>query len=334
MLKILGLTNNHSKGYEYTKRLNSTRNKNSSTKSSKKELSQRANDSTAKKKTRKKNSSKKNSDIYSYKYLQQKALNYIKAPIVNNINYNNNIINATNSNNKSKIKLVSTICLNKNNKNKNKKSIHKRKSIDEQSIQMNKMTNLTTEKKIKEIKIKSNFNLSYVNLFLNKNNNKNKSNNNNDIQNQTTIENNTRMSTVSNITRYKPTIFDEDNYDNYDISREKNKSFLDSISKGIYHRKKLKIFNSSSMEKRPRKQKTIESIEISFSPKVFINKFQPYMNQEQKGLNDINEEKNMINVEESQYELLKALKEKNIKSMIELKKYIVSSIKNNKLDMF
>ena len=277
MLKILGLTNNYSKGYEYSKRLNSTRNKNSSKKStkskipsSKKELSKFANDSTAKKKSRNKNStknsSKKNKNINSYQYIQQKALNYINAPVVNNIN--NNIIN-TNSNNKNKIKLISSICLNKNRKN-----IHKRKRVDDQSIKIN---NLTADKKIKEIKIKSNFNLSYINLFVNKS-----SNNNNDIQNQTTIGNNTRMATVSNINGNIANTFDDDNND---ISLEKNKSFLNSISKGIYHRK-IKIFNSSSIEKRPRKQKAIESIEITFSPKKFINKFQPYVAPQQNSFND------------------------------------------------
>ena len=39
-------------------------------------------------------------------------------------------------------------------------------------------------------------------------------------------------------------------------------------------------------------------------------------------------------VEESQIELLNALKGKNIHSMSELKKYIVCSIKNNKFELF
>ena len=280
MLKILGLTNTPSKGYEYTKRLNSTRNKNSSMKSTKssipstkkkKEFSKLANDNTAKKKSQKKsrikNFENKNINFDSYQYIYQKAKNYINVPVVNNIN-NNIVINGNNSSEKNKVKLTSSICL-----NKNKRNIHKRKSIEDQGIKNVKMHNLTTDKKIKEIKIKSNFNLSYINLFVNKSNN----NNNENIQNQTTIGNNSRMSTVSNRNKNKGNIFDENN----DISFDKNKTLLNSISCGVYHRKKLKIFNSSSMEKRPRKQKTIESIEINFGPKAYINNFQPYITPQQ-----------------------------------------------------
>jgi hypothetical protein len=386
MLKILGLTNTPSKGYEYTKRLNSTRNKNSSMKSTKssipstkkkKEFSKLANDNTAKKKSQKKsrikNFENKNINFDSYQYIHQKAKNYINVPVVNNIN-NNIVINGNNSSEKNKVKLTSSICL-----NKNKRNIHKRKSIEDQGIKNVKMHNLTTDKKIKEIKIKSNFNLSYINLFVNKSNN----NSNENIQNQTTIGNNSRMSTVSNRNKNKGNIFDENN----DISFDKNKTLLNSISCGVYHRKKLKIFNSSSMEKRPRKQKTIESIEINFGPKSYINNFQPYitpqqslyMNKKEKiikiqknfrkylmrkykgildekimeGLINMNifvkrkiffsfknivlgntKSRNIINVEESQIELLNALKEKNIYSMNDLKRYIVYLLKNNKLEMF
>lgn len=386
MLKILGLTNTPSKGYEYTKRLNSTRNKNSSMKSTKssipstkkkKEFSKLANDNTAKKKSQKKsrikNFENKNINFDSYQYIHQKAKNYINVPVVNNIN-NNIFINGNNSREKNKVKLTSSICL-----NKNKRNIHKRKSIEDQGIKNVKMHNLTTDKKIKEIKIKSNFNLSYINLFVNKSNN----NSNENIQNQTTIGNNSRMSTVSNRNKNKGNIFDENN----DISFDKNKTLLNSISCGVYHRKKLKIFNSSSMEKRPRKQKTIESIEINFGPKAYINNFQPYitpqqslyMNKKEKiikiqknfrkylmrkykgildekimeGLINMNifvkrkiffsfknivlgnkKSRNIINVEESQIELLNALKEKNIYSMNDLKRYIVYLLKNNKLEMF
>ena len=386
MLKILGLTNTPSKGYEYTKRLNSTRNKNSSMKSTKssipstkkkKEFSKLANDNTAKKKSQKKsrikNFENKNINFDSYQYIHQKAKNYINVPVVNNIN-NNIVINGNNSSEKNKVKLTSSICL-----IKNKRNIHKRKSIEDQGIKNVKMHNLTTDKKIKEIKIKSNFNLSYINLFVNKSNN----NSNENIQNQTTIGNNSRMSTVSNRNKNKGNIFDENN----DISFDKNKTLLNSISCGVYHRKKLKIFNSSSMEKRPRKQKTIESIEINFGPKAYINNFQPYitpqqslyMNKKEKiikiqknfrkylmrkyksildekimeGLINMNifvkrkiffsfknivlgnkKSRNIINVEESQIELLNALKEKNIYSMNDLKRYIVYLLKNNKLEMF
>ena len=382
MLKILGLTNTPSKGYEYTKRLNSTRNKNSSMKSTKssipstkkkKEFSKLANDNTAKKKSQKKsrikNFENKNINFDSYQYIHQKAKNYINVPVVNNIN-NNIVINGNNSSEKNKVKLTSSICL-----NKNKRNIHKRKSIEDQGIKNVKMHNLTTDKKIKEIKIKSNFNLSYINLFVNKSNN----NNNENIQNQTTIGNNSRMSTVSNRNKNKGNIFDENN----DISFDKNKTLLNSISCGVYHRKKLKIFKSSSMEKRPRKQKTIESIEINFGPKSYINNFQPYITPQQslymnkkekiikiqknfrkylmrkrasdekivKGLKLMNifikkkmffyikqfafEKKDeAFYVEESQIELLNALKEKNIYSMNDLKRYIVYLLKNNKLEMF
>ena len=44
--------------------------------------------------------------------------------------------------------------------------------------------------------------------------------------------------------------------------------------------------------------------------------------------------KNVFYVEKSQIELLNVLKEKKIYSMIDLKKYIVCLIKNNKLEMF
>ena len=386
MLKILGLTNTPSKGSEYSKRLNSTRNKNSSMKSTKssipstkkkKEFSKLANDNTAKKKSQKKrrikNFENKNINFDSYQYIHQKAKNYINVPVVNNIN-NNIVINDNDSNKRNKVKFTSSICL-----NKNKRNIHKRKSIEDQGIKNVKMHNLTTDKKIKEIKIKSNFNLSYINLFVNKSNN----NNNENIQNQTTIGNNSRMSTVSNRNKNKGNIFDENN----DISFDKNKTLLNSISCGVYHRKKLKIFNSSSMEKRPLKQKTIESIEINFGPKAYINNFQPYITPQQslymdkkekiikiqknfrkylmrkykgildekimEGLINMNifvkrkiffsfknivlgnkKSRNIINVEESQIELLNALKEKNIYSMNDLKRYIVYLLKNNKLEMF
>ena len=45
------------------------------------------------------------------------------------------------------------------------------------------------------------------------------------------------MSTVSNRNKNKGSIFDENN----DISFDKNKTLLNSISCGVYHRKKLKI---------------------------------------------------------------------------------------------
>ena len=376
MLRILGLTNNHSN--DYFKKLKSTRNKNSSTKavkasipSYKKEFSKYANDNTAKKKSRNKtnkNSEKKNVNMNSYKYIQQKASFYNKASCVNNIN---NLLNKD-SNQKGHINVISSICL-----NKNKKITNKRKSIDDRNFQLQ---NLTTEKKIKEIKIKSNFNMPYINLFVNKSN-RNK-NNDKDIQNQTTIGNNTRMSTISNIHNNKGNIFDDENY-NYNMSVEKSKTLLNSMCNGIYRRKKLKIFNSSSVEKRPRKRNTIESIEISFSPRVYINKFDPFVspqnsylsNKEKiiqiqkkfrkflmqkyekirlekiiKGISFMNriikkkkfysfmnqakKIKNVFYVEESQIELLKALKKKNIYSMIDLKKYIVCLIKNDKLEMF
>ena len=387
MLKILGLTNTPSKGSEYTKRLNSTRNKNSSMKSTKssipstkkkKEFSKLANDNTAKKKSQKKrrikNFENKNINVNSYQYIHQKAKNYINVTAVNNIN-NNIVINDTDSNKRNKVKFTSSICL-----NKNKRNIHKRKSLDDQGIKDVKMHNLTTDKKIKEIKIKSNFNLSYINLFVNKSN----SNNNNDnIHNQTTIGNNAYIDTVSNKNRNKGNIFDENN----DITIDKNKTFLNSISCGIYHRKRLKIFNSASVEKKPRKQKTIESIEITFGPKAYINNFQSYITPQQssfvnkkekiikiqknfrkhlmrkykrildekimEGLICMNafvkkkiffsfkniilgkkKSENIFSVDKNQIELLNVLKEKNIYSMSDLKRYIVYLLKNNKLEMF
>lgn len=385
MLKILGLTNNPSN--DYFKRLNSTRNKNSSTKtlktqisSSKKELSKFANDNTAKKKSRKKNtknSRKKN--VNDYQYIQQKASAFINVPSTNNKNTKtmiNNIIN-TNSNQKNKIKFISSICL-----NKNKKNINKRNSIDNQNNQT--INNLTTDKRIKEVKIKSNFSMSYINLFVNKSNrnNKNMNNNTNDLQNQTTVGNNIRMSTISNVRNKKGNIFDDDNY-NHNESLEKNTTIVNSMCCGVYRRKKLKIFNSCSMEKRPKIKNTIESIEIDFSPRVYINKFQPYSSPQNlyqnkkekiikiqkyfrkflvrkyekiryeniiKGFSFMNifikkkfylsfkrrvkEVKNVFYVEESQIELLNLLKAKNIHSMVDLKKYIVFLIKNNKFEMF
>ena len=356
MLKILGLTTNSQNENDYFRKLISSRNKNSSSKSitsnisspPKKNLnlSKAANENTAKKKSRRK-SLKKNSEDKKinkgYKYIQQKAINYINATNKELNNDINNIINITNNNS------------NKKNKNKNKKNSRIRKSIDEQNT--TQIKNLTCDKKIKEIKIKTKFNMSYINLFLNKSTHN---------QNQSTCTNKERMCTVTNM----------------DKSPEKNKTVIHPIHDGIY-KKKLKLFNSLSMEKiAPRARKTIESIEISFSrPKLFINKFQDittYENDKEKiifiqkkfrqflvrkykrifnekitkgilGLNLFMKRKifcfykniflygkndKVYYADENQIELLEVLKEKNIYSMIDLKKYIVCLIKNNKLEMF
>ena len=359
MIKMLGLTTNIQNEPDYFRKLNSTRNKNSSCKSiksniplsPKKNLSKAANENTAKKKSRRK-SIKKGSEekkkSKGYKYIQQKAINYINAnnKTNNKKNYDiSNIINITNNNS------------NKKNKNKNKKNSKIRKSIDEQNT--TQIKNLTCDKKIKEIKIKTKFNMSYINLFVNKNSPK---------QNQITCSKEEHLNTVNNM----------------NISAEKNNTMIrpNPICDGIY-KKKLKIFNSLSMEKiSPRTRNTIESIEISFRrPKLFINKFQAFNIYEKekdkiifiqkkfrqflvrkfrrifyekitKGilcLNRLMKKKiffwyknifsceinnNVYYVDESQIELLNALKEKNIYSMIDLKKYIVSLIKNNKLEMF
>ena len=365
MLKILGLSQNPQIENDYFRKLTSTRNKNSSSKflkpnantniiptsSSKKiskNLSKACNDNTAKKKNRRKSSlknSKEKKNIKGYKYIQQKAFNYINA--CNKINNDkiNNINNIVNMNNNSS----------KKNKNRNKKNSKARQSIEEPN---DKIKNLTCDKKIKEIKIKAKFNMSYINLFVNKSTNN---------QNQMTCTNKERMSTVSNI--YK--------------SAEKNNNLLDSVNNGVY-RKKLKIFNSLSMEKMPRVRNKIQSIDISFSPKLHINKFQANNNYEydkekiifiQKKfrkflvrkyrrifnekitvgilcLNRLmknkiffcyknillygnsNNNKDVYYVEESQMELLNILKEKNIYSMTDLKKYIVCLIKKNKFEMF
>ena len=356
---MLGLTTNIQNENDYLRKLNSTRNKNSSCKSIKsniplsprKNLSKAANENTAKKKSRRK-SIKKDSEekksIKGYKYIQQKAINYINANNKANNKKNNDIshlINIANNNSK------------KNNKNKNKKNSKIRKSIDEQNT--TQIKNLTCDKKIKEIKIKTKFNMSYINLFVNKNSPK---------QNQITCSKEEHLNTVNNM----------------NISAEKNNTIIrpNPICDGIY-KKKLKIFNSLSMEKiSPRTRNTIESIEISFRrPKLFINKFQAFNIYEKekdkiifiqkkfrqflvrkfrrifyekitKGilcLNRLMKKKiffwyknifsceinnNVYYVDESQIELLNALKEKNIYSMIDLKKYIVCLIKNNKLEMF
>ena len=356
---MLGLTTNIQNENDYFRKLNSTRNKNSSCKSIKsniplsprKNLSKAANENTAKKKSRRK-SIKKDSEekksIKGYKYIQQKAINYINANNKANNKKNNDIshlINIANNNSK------------KNNKNKNKKNSKIRKSIDEQNT--TQIKNLTCDKKIKEIKIKTKFNMSYINLFVNKNSPK---------QNQITCSKEEHLNTVNNM----------------NISAEKNNTIIrqNPICDGIY-KKKLKIFNSLSMEKiSPRTRNTIESIEISFRrPKLFINKFQAFNIYEKekdkiifiqkkfrqflvrkfrrifyekitKGilcLNRLMKKKiffwyknifsceinnNVYYVDESQIELLNALKEKNIYSMIDLKKYIVCLIKNNKLEMF
>ena len=380
MLKLLCLAKNFSKGNESYKNLISKRNKYSASKtkiptfsSSKKELHKLANDSTGKKKSRKKSAKKspeeKKMNINSYQYIHQKSLNYvnyINAPEVKNIN---NSIIKTNSKEKDKIKFVSSICL-----NKNKKNVNKRKSIDDRNLPLK---NLTTDKKIKEIKIKSNFSLSQINLFVNK------SNKNIDLPNQKTSRNNHSMIAVSSLDKNNGNIFD----DNSDISSEKNKTLFKSMCNGVYHRKKLKIYHSSSMEKKPKIKKEIQSIEINFRqkfPKPRINKFQSYITPQnlyqnkkekiikiqrhfrqfllrkfkrtlndkiKKGLICVNkfikkkmffwlkqfafEKKNDIfYVKESQMELLNVLKRKNIYSMLDLKKFIVCSIKNNKLEMF
>lgn len=380
MLRLLGLAKNFSKGKDSYKSLNSKRNKYSASKSrnptfssSKKQLSSLANDSTGKKKSVQKsgtkNSGKKNVNVNSYQYIHQKAfnyVNYINAPDVKNIN---NSIIKTNTNKKDKIKFVSSICL-----NKNKKNVNKRKSIDDRNLPLK---NLTTDKKIKEIKIKSNFSLSQINLFVNK------SNKNIDLPNQKTSRNNHSMIAVSSLDKNNGNIFD----DNSDISSEKNKTLFKSMCNGVYHRKKLKIYHSSSMEKKPKIKKEIQSIEINFRqkfPKPRINKFQSYITPQNlyqnkkekiikiqrhfrqfllrkfkrtlndkinKGLIRMNNfikkkmffwlkqfafaKKNEIfYVEESQMELLNVLKRKNIYSMLDLKKFIVCSIKNNKLEMF
>ena len=356
---MLGLTTNIQNENDYFRKLNSTRNKNSSCKSIKsniplsprKNLSKAANENTAKKKSRRKSIKKdpeEKKNIKGYKYIQQKAINYINANNKANNKKNNDIshlINIANNNSK------------KNNKNKNKKNSKIRKSIDEQNT--TQIKNLTCDKKIKEIKIKAKFNMSYINLFVNKNSPK---------QNQITCSKEEHLNTVNNM----------------NISAEKNNTIIrpNPICDGIY-KKKLKIFNSLSMEKiSPRTRNTIESIEISFRrPKLFINKFQAFNIYEKekdkiifiqkkfrqflvrkfrrifyekitKGilcLNRLMKKKiffwyknifsceinnNVYYVDESQIELLNALKEKNIYSMIDLKKYIVCLIKNNKLEMF
>ena len=114
--------------------------------------------------------------------------------------------------------------------------VNKRKSIDDRNLPLK---NLTTDKKIKEIKIKSNFSLSQINLFVNK------SNKNIDLPNQKTSRNNHSMIAVSSLDKNNGNIFD----DNDDISSEKNKTLFKSMCNGVYHRKKLKIYHSSSMEK-------------------------------------------------------------------------------------
>ena len=356
---MLGLTTNIQNENDYFRKLNSTRNKNSSCKSIKsniplsprKNLSKAANENTAKKKSRRKSikkDSEEKKNIKGYKYIQQKAINYINANNKTNNKKNNDIshlINIANNNSK------------RNNKNKNKKNSKIRKSIDEQNT--TQIKNLTCDKKIKEIKIKTKFNMSYINLFVNKNSPK---------QNQITCSKEEQLNTVNNM----------------NISAEKNNTIIrpNPICDGIY-KKKLKIFNSLSMEKiSPRTRNTIESIEISFRrPKLFINKFQAFNLYEKekdkiifiqkkfrqflvrkfrrifyekitKGilcLNRLMKKKiffwyknifsceinnNVYYVDESQIELLNALKEKNIYSMIDLKKYIVCLIKNNKLEMF
>lgn len=341
MLKILGLTSNPLCENESSRKLNSTRNK-----------SNRCNESTAKKKSKRKSiiispqiKNLNTKDTKGYQYIQQKkqkALNYLN-------NLNTNLINI---NNKKSLKFSSSLCVKENKvKNKNKKNARIRNSIDTYD---NKIKNFTCDKKIKEIKIKSNFNLSYINLFVNKNKNNTK-----EMQNLTTIGNQERIITESNINKKTKNIF----FDNVNISLEKNKTIVNTISDGVYKRKKL--FNSMSMEKKPKMRKEIESIEISFSPKVYINKFQINNNYNDniiKGIsclnvlfaknkkkmfgefkfmcyNRRNEENKDINkdiyyVEESQMELLNVLKQQNISSMIDLKKYIVDLIKKNKLEMF
>ena len=356
---MLGLTTNIQNENDYLRKLNSTRNKNSSCKSIKsniplsprKKLSKAANENTAKKKSRRKSikkDSEEKKNIKGYKYIQQKAINYINANNKTNNKKNNDIshlINIANNNSK------------RNNKNKNKKNSKIRKSIEEQNT--TQIKNLTCDKKIKEIKIKTKFNMSYINLFVNKNSPK---------QNQITCSKEEHLNTVNNM----------------NISAEKNNTIIrpNPICDGIY-KKKLKIFNSLSMEKiSPRTRNTIESIEISFRrPKLFINKFQAFNIYEKekdkiifiqkkfrqflvrkfrrifyekitKGilcLNRLMKKKiffwyknifsceinnNVYYVDESQIELLNALKEKNIYSMIDLTKYIVCLIKNNTLELF
>lgn len=347
MLKILGLTSNPFYENESSRKLNSTRNKSNK---------EKCNESTAKKKSKRKSiitspqiKNLNTKDTKGYQYIQQKkqkALNYLN-------NLNTNIINTCNKKN---IKFSSSLCdKEKKIKNKNKKNARIRNSIDTYD---NKIKNVTCDKKIKEIKIKSNFNLSYINLFVNKN-----KNNSNEMQNLTTIGNNQRIIAESNINKKKTkNIF----FDNVNISLEKNKTIVNTIGDCVYKRKKL--FNSMSMEKKPKMRKEIESIEISFSPKMYINKFQINNNYNDiiiKGIsclnmlfsknkkkmfydfkfmcynnsNNSNKDNNKDNediyyVDENQIELLNVLKQQNISSMIDLKKYIVDLIKKNKLEMF
>ena len=187
---MLGLTTNIQNENDYFRKLNSTRNKNSSCKSIKsniplsprKNLSKAANENTAKKKSRRKSikkDSEEKKNIKGYKYIQQKAINYINANNKTNNKKNNDIshlINIANNNSK------------KNNKNKNKKNSKIRKSIDEQNT--TQIKNLTCDKKIKEIKIKTKFNMSYINLFVNKNSPK---------QNQITCSKEEHLNTVNNM---------------------------------------------------------------------------------------------------------------------------------------
>ena len=99
---MLGLTTNIQNENDYFRKLNSTRNKNSSCKSIKsniplsprKNLSKAANENTAKKKSRRKSikqDSEEKKNIKGYKYIQQKAINYINANNKTNNKKNNDI---------------------------------------------------------------------------------------------------------------------------------------------------------------------------------------------------------------------------------------------------
>ena len=389
MLKILAFANNPTSSSDYNKKLESTRTKNSSSKKSKDSIppsSKKKLDKFCNQNTKKKNKLKnvENKSVNSYQYIQKKAMNYINCN-AKNISSNKKNKPTTDkksqkiefNNNTKEITFSSSVCFNNAN---NKKIKNKRPSIDY------KISNLTTDKKIKEIKIKPNFNMPFINLFVNKNNK-------NEIQNLKTCRN---KRNISNIKTRK-----EDN----DISFEQNKTKLDSMcsmdtSTSVYQRKKIKFYNSSSMDKLSKKNNiintmnTIQSIEISFRPKVFINKFKLVNNNNNKlietkinkaiiiqknfrkflvrkyknimdekiikGISYLNNytrkkvsfslkaifmsyknkykkngiRKDAFYVDSEQMELLDILKKKNIYSMMDLKKYIVCLIKDNKLDMF
>ena len=250
------------------------------------------------------------------------------------------------------INLSSSICQN-NIYNKNNKEKKRNASV---------CNNFTNNKTIKEIKIKSNKKLSQI-LSLN-----NKSINNGEKIN--TISNLSNIERNSDINRYKQFLDSSKigigiyfkkkmNTTFKNLSMEKNYGYENTIKSIEIDFGKKKNGNNYTDKERLNPFKVDKIIMIQRYFRKFLEIKHKNRNQDKK-LNGIkhlikyifyklsgsvkiffsvyklntNKTKKKIFVKKEEYELLKTLKEKNIDGMINLKKYIVKILNNNRLELF